>query len=126
MFRFALIAAGLALAACAADSQPAPTAPSLGLQAPTRAQEGHAVAQRLCSRCHQVESAGDSPNSASPPFRVLAQRYDEVTLGKKLDDILTGHYQMPPTHVSNDEIDSLVAYLESLRGDPAPRAHSPD
>jgi mono/diheme cytochrome c family protein len=111
----------LALAAMAAAAQaPQRAGPPLPT-GPTRAQTGHALAQRMCAICHQVEAAGASPNDAAPPFRVLAARYDEVTLGKKLDDIATGHYRMPPTHVTNDEIDSLVDYLESLRGDGSAR-----
>jgi cytochrome c len=116
MVRLFLAAACLSLAACAADG-PMATAGAAAVQPPTRAEVGHRLADRLCSRCHQVGASGDSPNAASPPFTVLASRYSEVTLGRKLDDIATGHYDMPPTHVTNDEIDSLVAYLASLRGD---------
>ena len=111
----ALAAAALLLAACASDgtAASAETAPTATMT-PTRAEVGHRLADRLCSRCHQVGPTGDSPNAASPPFSVLAARYSEVTLGRKLDDIATGHYDMPPTHVTNDEIDSLVAYLSSF------------
>jgi mono/diheme cytochrome c family protein len=107
------VAAVAGLCACVAAAAPPPPA-ALG---PTRADVGHGLAQRLCAGCHQVERTGDSPNSASPPFKVLADRYNQVTLGRKLDDIATGHYQMPPTHVTNDEIDSLVEYLDSFRDD---------
>src|SRR5512143_1665934 len=103
MRRHVLAGAGLrgvgvppALAACANGA--APAAAPAAANGPTRAQTGHALAQRMCSVCHQVEAQGVSPNDAAPPFRVLAFRYDQVTLGKKLDDIATGHYRMPPTH----------------------------
>jgi mono/diheme cytochrome c family protein len=112
------VALSALVGACAAGAAPPSPAPA-GL-GPTRADTGHALAQRLCARCHQVEREGASPNASSPPFSVLADRYDEVTLGKKLDDIATGHYDMPPTRVSNDEVDSLVAYLESFRDPWAP------
>jgi len=110
-----LLAAGLALAACASSGEagPAATAPA---QPPTRAEVGHHLADRLCSRCHQVSASGESPNAGAPTFTVLASRYDEVSLGRKLDDIAIGHYDMPPQSVTNDEIESLTAYLESLSG----------
>ncbi|HWA61354.1 MAG TPA: cytochrome c [Caulobacteraceae bacterium] len=120
MIRLSLAAAALALAACTATAGGEPPASGARAEAapvptgPTRAEVGHRLADKLCSRCHEVGATGDSPNPASPPFRVLASRYDQVTLGKKLDDIATGHYQMPPTKVTNDEIDSLVEYLESF------------
>ena len=108
----------VALGACIACASPAPpTSPRPVARISVRAQAGHLLAQRLCSRCHQVDAAGDSPNPESPPFKVLAARYNEVTLGRKLDDIAIGHYRMPPTQVSNDDIDSLVAYLESFNDD---------
>lgn len=110
MLRTALISAAFAFTAAAARAETPP-------QPPTHAEVGHRIAERMCSRCHQINPTGDIPNSGSPPFRVLAKRYDEVTLGRKLDDIATGHYDMPPTAVTNDEIDSLVAYLESLPSD---------
>lgn len=114
-FLFAASACFL-IAGCAAGAEPAAPQASV-TQGPTRAQWGHALAQRMCAACHQVEATGVSPYDAAPPFKVLASRYNEVTLGRKLDDIAIGHYKMPPTHVTNDEIDSLVTYLESLNDD---------
>jgi len=108
----AAVVVGLSVSMLVAASPPAPIEAG-----PTRADVGHGLAQRMCSRCHQVERLGDSPNSASPTFTILANRYSQVTLGKKLDDINTGHYEMPPTRVTNDEIDSLVEYLDSFRDD---------
>jgi mono/diheme cytochrome c family protein len=118
MRRISVVLAGIALSACASQGAPAPdSAGPAGVAGPTRAEVGHRLADRLCARCHQVGAEGDSPNAGAPPFKVLAARYSEVTLGRKLDDIAIGHYDMPPTHVTNDEIDSLSAYLESFRGD---------
>ena len=110
----AVAAVALALAACAASGEAAQQPTAVAAQPPTRAAVGHRLADRLCARCHQVSATGQSPNAGAPPFTVLASRYDEVTLGRKLDDIATGHYDMPPTALTNDEIDSIVAYLGSF------------
>jgi mono/diheme cytochrome c family protein len=108
----------LLLAACVTTAAPVPSksVDAAYVPADVRAEQGHRYAQHVCARCHAVEAQGQSPNAASPPFTVLATRYDVVTLGRKLDDIATGHYEMPPTHVSDDEIAGLTAYLQRLAG----------
>ena len=109
---------GLSLGACATSpSQEAAAAPrpqSAYIPPGERADLGRRFAERTCARCHAIAGVGPSPNSAAPPFAVLASRYDIVTLGRKLDDIATGHYDMPPTRVSDDEIESLTAYLQTF------------
>jgi mono/diheme cytochrome c family protein len=111
-----LLLAALGLAACAVGSAPAPQASLDTAYVPddVRVQQGRRFAERACARCHAIGTESASPNSAAPPFSVLAKRYSVVTLGRKLDDIATGHYEMPPTRVSDDEIAGLTAYLERL------------
>ena len=40
-------------------------------QAETAPERGKVIAQGLCSRCHAIETTGDSPHPAAPSFRSL-------------------------------------------------------
>jgi mono/diheme cytochrome c family protein len=114
----ALLVLATAVAAYGTEAAPPPPKSVDSTYTPTdvRVEQGHRLAERMCSRCHAIDAQGASPNAGAPPFPVLASRYDQVTLGRKLDDIATGHYDMPPTRVSDDEIAGLTAYLETLAG----------
>jgi mono/diheme cytochrome c family protein len=104
---------------------PAPAPPSGQDPLDLSTAAGHAVARRLCSRCHAVEASGDSPNPDSPAFRMLTGQFVPLTLQRRLTEISeTGHYDMPPVTVHADEIDDLAAYINSFgdawRGDDRP------
>ena len=82
---------------------------------PASQARGHAVARNVCATCHAVETKGASPNSKAPPFRALAGRHVPLTLQRRLADIAeTGHYDMPPINLHADEVQDVVAYINSL------------
>lgn len=101
--------------------------------APTPAGRGHEVALRLCAACHAVEPGGVSPQPRAPAF---ASREMQHTAG--LDgrvEVLTrqGHYGMAPVALSAQQVDDVVAYVESLgerdagsRGRAEPPSHAQD
>jgi mono/diheme cytochrome c family protein len=104
----ALLLAALAVAAPALASEP--PAPS--------AERGKALAQRVCAACHALQPGQASPQPPAPAFTSFAGRFTELTLQRRLNEIAeTGHTQMPATAVHSDEIEDLVAYLNSQ---PAP------
>ncbi|MBR7620638.1 cytochrome c [Phenylobacterium sp. 20VBR1] len=91
-------------AATAADN------PLLAAQA-----RGYTLAAGVCAACHMIEPAGTSPNPRAPPFRILAGRYVPLTLQRRLADIAeTGHYAMPPINIHADQVQDVVAYINSL------------
>ena len=97
-----------ALSACATPGpQPAEGTP---------AARGRAFADATCSRCHDIGGEGSSPNRAATPFRRIATRYSDVELSRRLADLETGHYRMPPLRVSEAQLSDLVAYLKLMRG----------
>jgi cytochrome c len=104
----ALLSAGLtmwAASACAAETAMSPEA------------RGHAIAKAHCARCHAIERTGASPLGLAPPFRVLPQRYPVQYLAEALaEGIVTGHPAMPEFTFEPEEIESLLAYIESLKG----------
>lgn len=109
----------LALAACAASETPGPAAGAPSGQMMT---QGRSIAEGVCAQCHAVRLTGQSPNQLAPPFRTLGARYDESTLSRKLADIETGHYQMPPLKMTGDEIMSLMEYIREV----SPATTGPD
>jgi mono/diheme cytochrome c family protein len=122
-----LFAAALACAAAASPAAPPPAQAPLTAPAPLASSiiAGHAVARRLCSRCHAVEATGDSPNPESPAFRMFTGQFVPLTLQRRLTEISeTGHYDMPPVAVHADEVEDLAAYINSFgdawRGDDRP------
>lgn len=107
--RVAALAASWLMAASAAAGQEARPAPEDELA------RGRAIAEVHCSRCHAIANEGASPMEGAPPLRDLQRRYPVDSLAEALaEGIVTGHPQMPVFTFSTDEIDGLLAYLESL------------
>ena len=114
----------LALAACTATPAPepaqaaAPAAPQTVSTPATAAERGRELAVRVCSGCHALAPGQVSPRPPAPPFPTFAGRFTELTLHRRLTEISeTGHTQMPTLAVHTDEVEDLVAYLNSQ---PAP------
>jgi mono/diheme cytochrome c family protein len=81
-------------------------------------QDGHAMAQRLCARCHAISGPGPSPVAQAPPFSTFERNWPVEYLAEALaEGIVTGHgpVQMPVFVFTPDEIDDLLAYLESVQ-----------
>lgn len=82
----------------------------------TQVQRGHDLVQPNCSRCHAIETRGDSPDTRAPRFRDLDQRYPIDSLAEALaEGIRTGHPQMPEFVFAPDEVDAIIAYLKSIQ-----------
>lgn len=79
---------------------------------------GREIARANCGGCHAIGVRGDSPNPKSPPFRILAKRYPIGNLEEALGEgIVVGHEgaEMPQFRLSTGQIDSLLAYLNSIQ-----------
>ena len=88
---------------------------------PARAQErsgveaGRKLADVHCSRCHAVGNEGASLMEGAPPLRDIKLRYPVDDLAEALaEGMETAHPQMPVFTFSPEEIDELLAYLDSL------------
>ncbi|PSC03372.1 cytochrome C [Alsobacter soli] len=78
---------------------------------------GRILAEQNCGPCHAVGKTGASRNPKSPPFRTLAQRYPVDELQEALaEGITVGHegVEMPEFSFSADQVEDLVAYIDSL------------
>ncbi len=76
---------------------------------------GRKLAELHCSHCHAVGDEGASLMEGAPPLRDLKLRYPIEDLAEALaEGIVTAHPQMPVFTFSAEEIDDLLAYLDSL------------
>ena len=80
-------------------------------------EDGKAILEKNCARCHATGSADASPLAQAPPFRDLHKKYPVAQLAEALaEGITTGHADMPEFIFEPNEIDAILAYLESLAG----------
>jgi mono/diheme cytochrome c family protein len=115
MFARMLIALAIAgVVACAAPEPPAPVRSQT--ERADLIEHGRALAETHCSSCHAVGEDGESRLAAAPPLRSLAERYPVLMLQEAFaEGVLVGHPAMPEFRFEPDEIDALVAYLESIQ-----------
>lgn len=99
--RAAVLAALLAMPAGALASEPI--------------EAGKNLAETHCSRCHAIGDTDQSLMEGAPPFRDLMLRYPIEDLAEALaEGIMTAHPQMPVFTFTPEQIDDLLAYLDSL------------
>jgi len=82
------------------------------------AARGRQLAVRLCSGCHVVDDAG---NAAVPAgigtFRGIANSPGQSA--ERISNVLIlPHLPMPDNQLTRDEIQDILAYLETLRTNP--------
>lgn len=80
--------------------------------------QGRKLSQINCTRCHNIEAAGESPLTDAPPFRELAKNYtpEELTDGF-MEGLAVRHPLMPDWEVTEPQAGALTAYIMSLKGE---------
>ena len=77
--------------------------------------EGKAIAETKCVFCHAIGPKGKSPNPQAPQFRNLSDRYPVLSLRVPLSrGIAAPHDVMPDFTLTDQQIDGLIAYINSL------------
>jgi len=108
---FALLASIGLLAACSPEM--------LDSREPTQAEllgQGRAMAEVMCSQCHAIGTDDVGPHPETVPFRRLSWDYPIETLAEPLaEGIIVGHPDMPVFQFEPQDIDALLAYLESIQ-----------
>lgn len=90
----------------------------LASESDTMIAKGRALVEANCSRCHATGVTGDSPNPKAPWFRAISQRHKMLALREPLSrGIAATHDEMPAFKFANADIDTIIAYINSL---PAP------
>jgi tetratricopeptide (TPR) repeat protein len=88
---------------------------SIASESDRRIREGAALAARNCSGCHAIGAQGRSPNGNAPAFRNLSRLYTLLALREPITrGIAAPHDQMPQFAVSDEQVDMIVAYINSL------------
>jgi len=78
--------------------------------------QGQAMAETLCSGCHAVGTSGESPHREAIPFRQLSWNYPVEALAEPLaEGIMVGHPDMPEWQFDPQDIDALLAYIETIQ-----------
>lgn len=90
--------------------------PSFG-HAQALVKRGEEIARGLCSQCHAIGKAGESPLPAAPRFRTLDNHMNLSKLSRRIQEgLLTGHEAMPMFRFDRDDADAMVAYIRSVQG----------
>jgi cytochrome c len=77
---------------------------------------GEELLTKNCSRCHAVGRAGGSTHPEAPLFRTLGQRYPIEVLAEALaEGLSSGHPDMPEFRFEIDDVNAILAYLESIQ-----------
>jgi mono/diheme cytochrome c family protein len=101
------------------------------LAGPALAQEstltaGKRLSEINCTRCHNIEAAGESPLTDAPPFRELAKNYDpEELVDGFMEGLAVRHPLMPDWDMTEEQAQALTSYIMSLKGDMAKSVDSP-
>jgi mono/diheme cytochrome c family protein len=107
MKRLFLAAALISISACASQTQTAPPAPEA---------RGQALVQSNCGTCHATGASDQSPAPEAPAFRTLSQNYRVTDLQEALaEGISVGHPAMPQFQFEPDDVDAIIAYLQSIQ-----------
>lgn len=103
------------IAACAAQAPADTGGPAAQRASAGEASRGLVYAEDACSSCHAT-AAGEmvSPNPLAPPFAELASTPGMTNIALSAW-IQSSHQNMPMLRVSQDHVDDLWAYLETLK-----------
>ena len=79
---------------------------------------GHALAEKLCARCHAIGETGTSPLAAAPAFRTMARKWPIDSLAEAFaEGIVVGHDAMPEFEFEAEQIGALLDYIDSIQVD---------
>lgn len=82
-------------------------------------QRGGELAATYCGSCHATGASGASPAPEAPAFRTLSRNYRVDTLEEALaEGISVGHPAMPQFQFAPDDVDAIVAYMQSIQEAP--------
>lgn len=79
---------------------------------------GRKLVVENCARCHATEAEGKSAHAEAPMFRTLLKRYPIDALEEGfVDEIYSMHPDMPVFKVTQEQLDAILYYIESIQVD---------
>jgi mono/diheme cytochrome c family protein len=97
---------------------------SSALAANVAANDGKALLETNCGRCHSIDATGASPLPQAPPLREVYLKYpiDQLQEGFA-EGMGSRHRDMPQIQFSDDQVAAILNYLGGITGvAPATRA----
>lgn len=89
--------------------------PSIAREADRRIREGRALARKKCGGCHAIGRQDQSANARAPEFRNLSRRHALLALREPIARaVVAQHDNMPQFQLSDYQVDTIVAYINSL------------
>lgn len=77
---------------------------------------GRLLAERHCASCHGIGLTDASAHPEAPTLRTLSRNYPVSALEEALaEGIMVGHPDMPEFRFMADDVEDLIAYLESIQ-----------
>lgn len=77
---------------------------------------GRLLAERHCASCHAIDPTDSSAHAEAPPLRELSRSYPPSALEEALaEGIMVGHPDMPEFRFMPDDVEALIAYLDSVQ-----------
>jgi mono/diheme cytochrome c family protein len=112
-----ILARLLAACAMAAALPVATSAQGNGTQAESNLfAAGKRLVVEYCSACHATGADDQSRHPEAPPMRTLGRNYPVEDLAEALaEGIMSGHPDMPVLTFEADEVDQVIAYLQSIQ-----------
>lgn len=90
----------------------APAGPVHAQPAQTQAERGYDVAKAKCAGCHALTGVEDRSLSGAPPFPEVGRRFPDGDLATRMEVVLaSGHYAMPPRHLTATEQRQVAAFI---------------
>lgn len=79
------------------------------------AENGLQLAQKFCTACHIISAEGSETAPVEPPsFSSIANKPGQ-TAERIIGALVAPHPPMPDMHLTNDEMQGIIAYLGTLR-----------
>jgi cytochrome c2 len=79
------------------------------------AKQGQMLADTVCSECHAVKkTALRSPNNHAPTFTSIANTPGMSPMAVRVW-LRSAHREMPNLVLKEDEVDNIIAYLQTLK-----------
>lgn len=83
---------------------------------------GKEIAAGRCGRCHSIDGTSDSPQRDVIPFRDFPARYPIAMLMEvQSTGIISGHDEMPMTALGREDVDAMLAFIDSFAPSGGPR-----
>lgn len=77
--------------------------------------EGRALAEQHCSRCHAIGREDKSRLPIAPPLRDLPKQYPVENLAEAFaEGIVTAHPAMPQFTFEPSQIEALLTYIDKI------------